>query len=81
MGAEDRILGYAYSHGMLEPWIMAHHYWTRKLPALWFHQKAAIRNTDYIHPTAESEKENLLKLGITIGIRLFLMERMWKVLL
>lgn len=50
-------------HGMLEPWIMRRHYWTRKLPALMLYQKAAIRNADCIHATAESEKENLLKLG------------------
>ncbi len=50
-------------HGMLEPWIMARHYWTRKLPALWLYQKAAVRNADCLHATAISEKENLLKLG------------------
>jgi len=50
-------------HGMLEPWIMKRHYWTRKLPALMLYQKAAIRNADCIHATAESEKENLMKLG------------------
>lgn len=50
-------------HGMLEPWIMKRHYLTRKLPALLLYQKAAIRNADYIHATAESEKENLLRLG------------------
>lgn len=50
-------------HGMLEPWIMKRHYWTRKLPALMLYQKAAIGNADCIHATAESEKENLMKLG------------------
>jgi glycosyltransferase involved in cell wall biosynthesis len=50
-------------HGMLEPWILKRHYWTRKLPALFFYQKAAVRNADCIHATAESEKQNLLKLG------------------
>lgn len=50
-------------HGMLEPWIMARHYWTRKLPTLWLYQKAAVRNADCLHATAISEKENLLKLG------------------
>lgn len=50
-------------HGMLEPWIMARHYWTRKLPALWLYQKAAVKNADYLHATAISEKDNLLKLG------------------
>lgn len=50
-------------HGMLEPWIIARHYWTKKLPALLLYQKAAIKNADCLHATAESEKENLLKLG------------------
>lgn len=50
-------------HGMLEPWIIARHYWSRKFPALMFYQKKAIINADYIHATAESEKSNLLKLG------------------
>ena len=50
-------------HGMLEPWIMARHYWTRKLPALWLYQRRAVAWADYLHATAESEKDNLLKLG------------------
>ena len=50
-------------HGMLEPWIISRHYWTKKVPALLFYQKAAIVNADCIHATAESEKENILKLG------------------
>lgn len=50
-------------HGMLEPWIMNRHYWTRKVPALFLYQKAAIVRSDVIHATAESERGNLLKLG------------------
>lgn len=50
-------------HGMLEPWIISRNYWTKKLPALLLYQKAAVVNADCIHATAESEKENLLKLG------------------
>ncbi len=50
-------------HGMLEPWIMARHHYTRKLPALWLYQAHAIRKADYLHATAESERDNLLKLG------------------
>lgn len=57
-------------HGMLEPWIMARHYWTRKLPALWFYQKAAVMKADVLHATAESEKENLLKLGYNNRIKI-----------
>lgn len=50
-------------HGMLEPWILHRHYYTRKLPALWLFQKMAVVKADMIHATAESEKQNLLKLG------------------
>lgn len=50
-------------HGMLEPWIMRRHYWTKKLPALLFFQKRGICEADIIHATAESEKENLVRLG------------------
>lgn len=50
-------------HGMLEPWIIARHYWTRKVPALWLYQREAVKKADYLHATAESEKNNLLKLG------------------
>lgn len=57
-------------HGMLEPWIIARHYWTRKFPALLFYQKKAIVNADYLHATAESEKENLLKLGYNNRIQI-----------
>lgn len=50
-------------HGMLEPWIIQRHYWTRKVPALWLYQKAAVQKADCIHATADSERYNLLKLG------------------
>lgn len=50
-------------HGMLEPWIISRHYWTKKVPALLLYQKAAVVNADCIHATAESEKANILKLG------------------
>ena len=50
-------------HGMLEPWIIKRHYWTRKLPALLLYQKAAIRKADCLQATAESEYDNLLRLG------------------
>ena len=57
-------------HGMLEPWIIKRHYWTRKLPALLLYQKAAIQNTDCLQATAESEKENLLKRGYNSNIKI-----------
>ncbi len=50
-------------HGMLEPWIMKRHYWTKKLPALLLFQKNGVQIADMLHATADSEKENLLKLG------------------
>lgn len=57
-------------HGMLEPWIIKRHYWTRKLPVLLLYQKAAIQNADCLQATAESEKENLLKLGYNSNIKI-----------
>ena len=48
---------------MLEPWIIKRHHWTKKIPALLLYQKRAIIKADYLHATAKSEKENLLKLG------------------
>ena len=56
-------------HGMLEPWIMKRHYWTRKVPALLLYQRRAIRLADLLHATAESEKEHLLALGWNENIR------------
>jgi glycosyltransferase involved in cell wall biosynthesis len=50
-------------HGMLEPWIIQRHYWTRKVPALYLYQKKAVQTANYIHSTAELEKQNLLQLG------------------
>lgn len=56
-------------HGMLEPWIIQRHYWTRKVPALWLYQRAAIQKADSIQATAESERDNLLKLGYNSNIK------------
>ncbi|WP_419515236.1 glycosyltransferase [Leyella stercorea] len=56
-------------HGMLEPWIIKRHYWTRKVPALLLYQKAAVRKADCIQSTAESERDNLLKLGYNSNIK------------
>ncbi len=49
-------------HGMLEPWIIAHNYWTRKMPATIIYQRKALKCADVIHSTAESEMRNLRKL-------------------
>ena len=56
-------------HGMLEPWIVKRHYLTRKLPALWLYQREAVRKADCLQATAESERENLLKLGYNSNIK------------
>lgn len=56
-------------HGMLEPWIIKRHYWTKKFPALLLYQRKAIIKADYIHATAESEKNNLLNLGYNDKIK------------
>lgn len=50
-------------HGMLEPWIMKRHYWTKKVPAMLLFQKRGVQIVDMVHATAESEKANLLTLG------------------
>ena len=55
-------------HGMLEPWIVKRHYYTRKLPALWLYQKAAVVKADCLQATAESEREHLLQLGYNDNI-------------
>ena len=57
-------------HGMLEPWIIKRHYWTKKVPALLLYQKATIKNADCIHATAESEKQNILKLGYNEKVKI-----------
>ena len=57
-------------HGMLEPWIVKRHYWTRKLPALMLYQKATVQKADCIQSTAESERDNLMTLGYNSNIRI-----------
>ena len=53
---------YVMPHGMLEPWILRRHYWTKKFPALMLYEKKALRSAKCLIATAESEKQNLLKL-------------------
>ena len=50
-------------HGMLEPYSIARHYLTKKLPAIWLFQRKGLEVCDMIHSTAELEKTHLLKLG------------------
>ncbi len=56
-------------HGMLEPWIIAHNYWTRKVPATLIYQRRALKYADVIHSTAMSEMKNLRKLGWNKNIK------------
>ncbi|QIU95520.1 glycosyltransferase [Bacteroides faecium] len=74
-------------HGMLEPWIMKRHYWTKKVPALLIYQKAAVVNANHLHATAGSEKVNLLRLGYNdritviangIDVESIVMKKAWK---
>ncbi|MCQ2203679.1 MAG: glycosyltransferase [Bacteroidales bacterium] len=55
-------------HGMLEPWILQRHYWTKKLPALLLYQKRAIRKADMIHATSAGEMNNFLQLNFNHNI-------------
>ena len=49
-------------HGMLEPWILHRHHFTKKLPALLLYQKLAIQKADILVATAETEKKHLQNL-------------------
>ena len=50
-------------HGMLEPYALQRHYWTKKLPAILLFQKKGLQVADIIHATADMEKGNLIKLA------------------
>ena len=50
-------------HGMLEPWILRRHYWTKKWPAIWLYQRRAVRQCDWLVATAQEERQHLLDLG------------------
>lgn len=56
------------THGMLEPWVIRKNYWKKKLPALLLYQKKALKKADVIVATAQSEKENLLRLNYNNNI-------------
>ena len=55
---------------MLEPWVLAKNYWKKKLPALLFYQKYSLKMADVLVATAETEKNNLLKLGYNKNIKI-----------
>jgi glycosyltransferase involved in cell wall biosynthesis len=48
--------------GMLEPWIMAHNPWKKKI-ALFLYQKKAIQRAAHIHATAKMEATNIQAMG------------------
>jgi len=50
-------------HGMLEPWIVRRHYWTRKVPSLLAYQRKALYAADIVHATAVNEKQNLERIS------------------
>ena len=50
-------------HGMLEPWIVKRHYWTKKVPAILLYQKWAVKDANVIVATAEEEKKHIAELG------------------
>lgn len=49
-------------HGMLEPWILAHNPWKKKI-GLFLYQNKAIRSADHLHATALMEEESIRALG------------------
>lgn len=49
-------------HGMLDPFVIKRHYWTRKLPALCLYQRKAIVKADCLLATSEREMLSLLQL-------------------
>lgn len=68
--AYKRNISIIYStHGMLEPWIMKRHAYTRKKPAMLLYQRRALNMADCIIATSESEKGHIKELGIKSDIR------------
>jgi len=61
---------YVMPHGMLEPWILQRHYWTKKLPALLLYEKKALRSAACLIATAESERDNIVNLNVNPNVHL-----------
>lgn len=55
---------YITPHGMLEPWIIHHNYW-KKFLAMFLYERKALKSAVNLVATAESERENIVKLHIT----------------
>jgi len=49
-------------HGMLEPWILAHNPWKKKI-ALFLYQHKAVAKANYLLATAMMEQDNIQALG------------------
>lgn len=49
--------------GMLEPWALNHKKWKKRL-AWWYYQRKDLQSAHGLHATAESEAEQLRKLGL-----------------
>jgi len=49
------------THGMMIPWILKRHYYTRKIPALWLYQRKALQTSDCLHATSDYEAQCLQK--------------------
>jgi glycosyltransferase involved in cell wall biosynthesis len=50
--------------GMLEPWIMAHNPWKKRV-AMFLYQRKAIQRASYIHATAQIEADHIRALGFS----------------
>lgn len=61
---------YIMPHGMLEPWILHRHYWTKKLPALMLYERRALRSAVSLIATAESERRNILNENVNENVNL-----------
>lgn len=51
------------THGMLEPWALAHKGWKKRI-AWWIYQKRMLDGAACLHATSEREAENLRRLGL-----------------
>ncbi|MCQ2367446.1 MAG: glycosyltransferase [Kiritimatiellae bacterium] len=72
-------------HGMLTPWALKNKWW-KKLLGLVLYQYWALRNADLIHVTAQSEVEDVRRLGLKnevvvapLGVRVSRVERIERV--
>ena len=65
--AERGIKRVVAPRGMLEPWALNHKKW-KKRAAWWLYQRKDLQGASMLHATAESEAEQLRKLGLTAPI-------------